>query len=100
MILTIRKTGGAAATTEMLGTVDATHLDAETRRILALQLEDLADLTIGHEPIDADCYRYEVEVQGPGRSRNLLAVDDEGDPDQPAFKALGALLRTLGLPSP
>jgi len=98
MILTIRRTGGPGGIEELLGTVDATRLDAESHKILALQLEDLTDLTSSHEPIDADCYRYEIEVQGPGKARNLLAVDDEGDPDHPAFKALTALLRTLGLP--
>lgn len=100
MILTIHKTGGSPGIDETLGTVDEALLDAESRHLLAHQLEDLTDLTSGHEPPDADCFRYEVEVQGPGRARNLVAVDDEGDPEQPAFKALGALMRTLGLPAP
>ena len=100
MILTFRKTSGSAGTEEMLGTVDASHLDAESRRIIDLRLEDVTDLTSSHEPTNAICCRYEIEVQGPGRAHNLLAVDDEGDPQQPAFRALSALMRTLGMPPP
>jgi len=44
--------------------------------------------------------RYEVDVLGPGRAHSLLGVDDEGDPDHPTFKALSAVMRTLGLPPP
>ena len=72
----------------------------KVQKINTVYSQAMTDLTSGHEPPDADCFRYEVEVQGPGRARNLVAVDDEGDPEQPAFKALGALMRTLGLPAP
>ena len=100
MILTIRRTGGFAGVEELLGTVDAARLDAEARRRLDRQLEDLSDLTNAYEPSSADTFRYEVEVAGPGRTRNLVSVEDEGDPEHPAFKALVALMRTLGLPPP
>lgn len=100
MILTIRRSGGFAGLEELLGTVDAARLDPAARQKVSAQLENLADLTSGHEPIGADGYRYEVDIQGPGQAHQLLALDDEGDPEHPAFRALRALMRTLGLPPP
>ena len=104
MILTIRKTGGPAGTDEVLGPVDATRMDADTRHRLSLQLEALADLTSSHEPSAREGIRYEVEAQGPGSGSAFLVVEDTGDPGHPTVQALGALMRTLGLelraPSP
>ena len=100
MILTIRKTGGPAGTDEVLGPVDATRMDAETRHRLALQLEALADLTTSHEPSAKEGLRYEVEALGPGHASTFLVVEDTGDPGHPAVQALGALMRTLGLDLP
>jgi hypothetical protein len=97
MIVTIRRTGGPAGTDETLGRVDDLHLDAGTRTLLALQLEALADLTSSHEPSAADGLRYEVEVQGPGRTTTFLAVEETGDPELPALQALFTFMRTLGL---
>ena len=104
MILTIRKTGGPAGTDEVLGPIDATPIDAETRHRLSVQLEALADLTSSHEPSAKEGIRYEVEALGPGPTSTCLFVEDTGDPGHPAVQALGALMRTLGLelraPSP
>jgi hypothetical protein len=104
MILTIRKTGGPAGTDEVLGPIDATRMDPETRHRISVQLEALADLTSSHEPSAREGARYEVEAQGPGSGPTFLIVEDTGDPGHPAVQALGTLLRTLGLelraPSP
>lgn len=97
MILTIRKTGGPAGTDEVLGSLDATRLDADTRHRLSVQLEALADLTSSHEPSAREGTRYEVETLGPGSASTFLLVEDTGDPGHPTIQALGALMRTLGL---
>lgn len=97
MIITIRKTGGPPGTDEVLGSLDAAGLDADTRHRLSLQLEALADLTSSHEPSAREGVRYEVETQGPGPVSTFLILEDTGDPGHPTLQALGALMRTLGL---
>ncbi len=100
MIITIRRTGGPAGTGGELGRVDAGRMEAEVRHRLSLQLEELADLTSSHEPSAAEGLRYEVEALGPGPTATFLLVEDTGDPEHPAVRALAALMRTLGLDLP
>lgn len=97
MRITVTRRGGFAGLDQPLGTQDVSGLTESAAAAAARELAKLDDLAEKLESAGADKYRYEIEVEEPGKAARLLTIADEGDPERPEMKSLAALAAALGI---
>jgi hypothetical protein len=88
----ITRSGGFAGVEENLGTIDTRHLDEETVRRVRDATAQLEVLAAKEQPVGADIFRYDIEVENDRGSRKL-SIAHEGDPQVPLAQPLAALLK-------
>ncbi len=91
------RAGGFAGGVEELGTLDTSSLGAtaagEVKNRIT-ELERLEARTRG-QPIGADLFRYDIEIQDDEGRHRVLTFTHEGDPAVPLPEPLAQLLRAL-----
>ena len=81
MIIKITRSGGFAGGVEQLGTIDTSSLGAEA--------------AARDQPIGADMFRYDIEIEDEQGRHRRLVLTHEGDPSVPLPEPLGKLLSTI-----
>jgi len=96
VIIKITRSGGFAGVVEELGTIDTSSLGADAAAQVRDQVATLERLGAAarDQPIGADMFRYEIEIEDEGRHRRLV-LTHEGDPSVPLPEPLGKLLSTI-----
>ncbi len=97
MIIKITRSGGFAGVIEELGTVDTSSLGADAAATVRDRVANLERLEAAarDQPIGADMFRYEIEIEDEEGRHRRLVLTHEGDPSVPLPEPLAQLLGTI-----
>ena len=98
MMVTIKRSGGyAGGPPQTMGPADTKRLKTDAadrlRRSVAALSAAVAQATV---PVQADMFRYDVDIHDDDGSHRSLVVFDQGDSSDPPFVALQGLIQALG----
>jgi hypothetical protein len=97
MKIKIDRRGGFAGIEEHLASVDLANLPKPVSDEVQKRLTRLLQLSAQGPPAGgADQFYYDIEITDPGAKPRKLTVVDQGDPNDPAIKAVTAILELLG----
>jgi len=97
VIIKITRSGGFAGVVEELGTIDTSSLGADAAAQVRDRVAKLERLGAAarDQPIGADMFRYEIEIEDEEGRHRRLVLTHEGDPSVPLPEPLGKLLSTI-----
>jgi len=97
VIIKITRSGGFAGGVEQLGTIDTSSLGAEAAAKVQARVAKLERLEAAarDQPIGADMFRYDIEIEDEQGRHRRLVLTHEGDPSVPLPEPLGKLLSTI-----
>ena len=95
MVVRVTRSGGFAGIVEDLGRVDTVSLSKEVAAQVEAKVKEVERVAaMRNQPIGADMFRYDIEVEDE-RGRRNLTLTQEGDPAIPLPQPLGDLLSVI-----
>ncbi len=91
----VTRSGGLAGGEEELGALDTDKLDGSAAAGIKDLVEEVGRLAARDQPIGADLFRYDVDIEDDQGGRRHLVLIHEGDPGIPLPEPLAQLLAAL-----
>jgi len=95
VIVRVTRSGGLAGGEEELGALDTDKLDGSAAARIKDLVEEVGRLAARDQPIGADLFRYDVDIEEDQGGRRHLVLIHEGDPGVPLPEPLAKLLGAL-----
>jgi len=95
VIVRVTRSGGLGGGEEELGALDTDELDGSAGARIKDLVDEVGRLAARDQPIGADLFRYDIDIEEDQGERRHLVVIHEGDPDVPLPEPLAKLLGAL-----